>query len=94
MEDDHAADFDTERMAAAKKLLVLLDGNSKLNEEFTEEELAMLKEMVGYMMGIRSLARMADILKRFVTYVGWIAGLYAAWKLGWIHAIVGVSGDH
>jgi hypothetical protein len=58
--------------------------------DFTDDEVKTLKKMADAWKGLEAFGRVAGVVKKVLTWLGWAVATYLAWKAGAIDAIRGV----
>jgi hypothetical protein len=59
-------------------------------DHFDDEEIAALRSIAGFYLGMQAVGRAAGVLQRVLIWVGWAIGLYLAVKAGAIDWIRGI----
>lgn len=76
-------DRPTEEIVAQK----LLRGQ---HDHFDDDEIAALRSIAGFYLGMQHLGRAASVLQRVLIWVGWLVGFYLAIKAGAVDWIRGL----
>ena len=81
MSDDDDKSFSEElKEKAVAKLLASLKSKEAGQYQFSDDEADALKEVAYYWLGFQAFGRFASFIQKALIYVGWLAGLWIAWK--------------
>ena len=69
-------------MTSEDKILEKVVHVAEASQDFTEEEVRALKAIADAWKGLEAFGRVAGVVKKILTYVGWLIAVYIAVKTG------------
>ena len=77
-------------MTSEDKILEKVVHVAETSQDFTEEEVRALKAIADAWKGLEAFGRVAVVVKKILTYVGWMIAAYLAFKAGLVDFIKSV----